>query len=50
MYSVEDKQFKDLKWPDQPREKCLHCEIVKPRRHSWFCRPECEDAYLRRMI
>ena len=34
-------------WPSAPREKCLHCDIRPPRRHSWFCDLVCEDLYIR---
>ena len=27
---------------------CLMCRIGKARRHSWFCRKECEVAFVER--
>lgn len=46
--TVDDPEFSDLVWPNEPliSSMCLHCGIIKRRRHSWFCRVECEDRYL----
>lgn len=35
-----------MDWPSQPQPLCLHCGIKERKRHSWFCRIECEDAYV----
>jgi hypothetical protein len=33
-------------WPTEHQSDCLQCGIAKRRRHSWFCRVECEDVYV----
>ena len=35
-------------FPDEPDKDdlCLVCRIAKRRRHSWFCRIECEDKFI----
>ena len=37
---------KRIVWPDRPTKHCLFCGIAKRRRFSWFCRDECEKAWL----
>ncbi|MCK5610244.1 hypothetical protein KAR91_50695 [Candidatus Pacearchaeota archaeon] len=39
----------EIDWPAESREDglCLHCELAKRQRHSWFCRIECEAEYVR---
>lgn len=48
--SPREKRLGLLSWPDEPQDKCLECGIVKSRRHSWFCRVECEDVYVDREL
>jgi hypothetical protein len=40
------EQLDSMDWPSDPQTLCLHCGIKEPRRHSWFCRIECEDKYV----
>jgi|GEM_PF-4704070 len=35
-----------MKWPAEVQKMCLQCNIAMRRRFSWFCRKECEDAYV----
>ena len=46
--SDREKLMASMIWPDKPVKDnmCLQCGIVKRRRHSWFCRVECEDVYV----
>lgn len=41
-----EKQLSSMTWPAKPQAICLHCRIAERRRFSWFCRIECEDAYI----
>jgi len=45
--SEREKKLSSMTWPKESMRMCLHCGIAKPRRHSWFCRVECEDAYVK---
>ncbi len=38
-----------VKWPLAPvkDDSCLYCSLAQRRRHSWFCRVECEAEYVR---
>ena len=49
---MEELTINDLPesvFPKEPDKDdlCLVCKIVKRRRHSWFCRKECEDVFVR---
>ena len=35
-----------MDWPAEPQEMCLQCGIKQRNAFSWFCRIECEDAYI----
>lgn len=47
MVSLED--LPASAFPDKPLESglCLECGVMERMRCSWFCRVECEDAYIR---
>lgn len=47
LYNATD--FGNGVFPDVPVEGdlCLMCGIVERRRHSWFCRVECDEAYMK---
>ena len=36
-------------FPDSPDgdNLCIVCKIVKKRRHSWFCRKECGQVFIK---